>query len=159
MIVPIGHEETMLRRVPWVTFGIMILCTLSLVATQWIRPAPVVGETSPQSELRRFVIAHPYLEVDPEAQRRLFDDGRGGDQDGAGDVRETRRRYSDLRRELIGVERAALLSLRNDGQLRPDVHRLARVGSPQVRRTHLQLRGSAAHTVERARECQRVSHS
>jgi CPA1 family monovalent cation:H+ antiporter len=48
----------------------------------------------------------------------------GGDQDGAGDVRETRRRYSDLRRELIGVERAALLSLRNDGQLRPDVQRL-----------------------------------
>ena len=29
----------------------------------------------------------------------------GGDQDGHGDVRETRGRYSDLRRELIGVER------------------------------------------------------
>jgi CPA1 family monovalent cation:H+ antiporter len=48
----------------------------------------------------------------------------GGGQDGASDVRETRRRYSDLRRELIGVERAVLLDLRNDGRLRPDVQRL-----------------------------------
>ena len=38
--------------------------------------------------------------------------------------RETRRRYSDLRRELIGVERASLLGLRNEGKLRPDVQRL-----------------------------------
>jgi CPA1 family monovalent cation:H+ antiporter len=48
----------------------------------------------------------------------------GGDQDAADDVRETRRRYSDLRRELIGVERSALLALRDDGRLRPDVQRL-----------------------------------
>ena len=48
----------------------------------------------------------------------------GGEQDGAGDVRETRRRYSELRRELIGVERSVLLDLRNDGRLRPDVQRL-----------------------------------
>ena len=48
----------------------------------------------------------------------------GGEQDGAGDVRETRRRYSDLRRELIGVERGVLLGLRNEGKLRPDVQRL-----------------------------------
>jgi hypothetical protein len=49
----------------------------------------------------------------------------GGDQDGAGDdVGETRRRYSALRRELIGVERTVLLGLRNEGRLRPDVQRL-----------------------------------
>jgi CPA1 family monovalent cation:H+ antiporter len=48
----------------------------------------------------------------------------GGEQDGLADVREPRRRYSDLRRELIGVERAALLGLRNDNKLRPDVQRL-----------------------------------
>jgi CPA1 family monovalent cation:H+ antiporter len=48
----------------------------------------------------------------------------GGGQDGVGDVRETRRRYSDLRRELIGVERTVLLGLRNEGRLRPDVQRL-----------------------------------
>jgi monovalent cation/hydrogen antiporter len=48
----------------------------------------------------------------------------GGEQDAETDVRESRRRYGDLRRELIGVERAALLGLRNDGKLRPDVQRL-----------------------------------
>jgi Na+/H+ antiporter len=48
----------------------------------------------------------------------------GGDQDGVADVRETRRRYSDLRRELIGVERGVLLSLRNEGRLRPEIQRL-----------------------------------
>ena len=47
--------------------------------------------------------------------------GEDGARDGA---RDTRRRYSDLRRELIGVERASLLGLRNDGKLRPDVQRL-----------------------------------
>jgi monovalent cation/hydrogen antiporter len=47
--------------------------------------------------------------------------GEDGGRDG---VRDNRRRYSDLRRELIGVERAALLGLRNDGTLRPDVQRL-----------------------------------
>ena len=48
----------------------------------------------------------------------------GGEQEGPTDVRAARRRYADLRRELIGVERAALLGLRNDGHLRPEVLRL-----------------------------------
>jgi monovalent cation/hydrogen antiporter len=47
--------------------------------------------------------------------------GEGSGQDG---LRDRRRRYSDLRRELIGVERASLLGLRSEGKLRPDVQRL-----------------------------------
>jgi CPA1 family monovalent cation:H+ antiporter len=46
---------------------------------------------------------------------------------GEGDGREAReplRRYSALRRELIGVERAALLGLRSEDKLRPDIQRL-----------------------------------
>ena len=39
-------------------------------------------------------------------------------------VREQVFRYSDLRRDLIQAERAALLALRNDGSLRPDVLRV-----------------------------------
>lgn len=31
MIIPISHEETRVRRLPWVTFGIMALCTATLV--------------------------------------------------------------------------------------------------------------------------------
>jgi hypothetical protein len=46
---------------------------------------------------------------------------------GEGDGREAReplRRHSELRRELIGVERAALLGLRSEGKLRPEIQRL-----------------------------------
>ncbi len=39
-------------------------------------------------------------------------------------VAEGRFRYGELRRELIGVERGALIGLRNDGRLRPDTLRL-----------------------------------
>jgi Na+/H+ antiporter len=46
------------------------------------------------------------------------DDGRA-----AKDAHETIERYSALRRELIGVERSAILGLRNDGRLRQDTMR------------------------------------
>jgi CPA1 family monovalent cation:H+ antiporter len=46
-----------------------------------------------------------------------------GGEDGRAGVAEPRRRYGELRRELIGVERAALLGLRDDGRLRQDVQR------------------------------------
>ena len=57
----------------------------------------------------RFRMCQAALSGDDEARHR------------AGDVRF---RYGALRRELIGVERAALLGLRQDGQLRPEVLRL-----------------------------------
>jgi CPA1 family monovalent cation:H+ antiporter len=48
----------------------------------------------------------------------------GGDGDEARAAsREPIERYSELRRELIGVERDAILGLRNEGRLRPDVMR------------------------------------
>jgi CPA1 family monovalent cation:H+ antiporter len=51
----------------------------------------------------------------------------GGDADDARDgqaaARDTIERYSALRRELIGVERGAILGLRNDGRLRVDTMR------------------------------------
>jgi CPA1 family monovalent cation:H+ antiporter len=47
--------------------------------------------------------------------------GEDGSRDG---VSETRRRYSELRRELIAVERASLLGLRDENKLRPEIQRL-----------------------------------
>jgi CPA1 family monovalent cation:H+ antiporter len=48
----------------------------------------------------------------------------GGDGDEARAAsREPIERYSELRRELIGVERDAILGLRNEGRLKPDVMR------------------------------------
>jgi CPA1 family monovalent cation:H+ antiporter len=48
----------------------------------------------------------------------------GGDGDEARAAsREPIERYSALRRELIGVERGAILGLRNEGRLKPDIMR------------------------------------
>ncbi len=48
----------------------------------------------------------------------------GGDADAAqAAAHEPAQDYSRLRRDLIGVERDALLGLRNDGRLKPDVWR------------------------------------
>ena len=48
----------------------------------------------------------------------------GGDADEArAAAREPGERYSELRRDLIGVERDALLGLRNEGRLKPDIWR------------------------------------
>ena len=48
----------------------------------------------------------------------------GGDGDEArAESVETIARYGELRRELIGVERSAILGLRNEGRLKPDVMR------------------------------------
>jgi CPA1 family monovalent cation:H+ antiporter len=69
----------------------------------------------------------------PEAVRRLRELYRArfrmcqaaltGEEEGRDRVRDARFRYGTLRRELIGVERDALLGLRNEGRLRPDVLR------------------------------------
>jgi CPA1 family monovalent cation:H+ antiporter len=48
----------------------------------------------------------------------------GADGDGREAALEPRRLYGSLRRELIGVERAALLGLRDEGRLRPEIQRL-----------------------------------
>ncbi len=48
----------------------------------------------------------------------------GGDAGGAAAEIEPRLRYSRLRIELIGVERRALVGLRNEGKLRPDLLRV-----------------------------------
>ncbi len=58
------------------------------------------------------------------ARFRMCQAALSGD-DGARDrVRDGRFRYGELRRELIGVERSALLGLRSEGRLRPDTLRL-----------------------------------
>ncbi len=58
------------------------------------------------------------------ARFRMCQDVLAGEEDGRSRVREQRFRYSRLRRELIGIERAALLGLRAEGELRPETLRV-----------------------------------
>jgi membrane associated rhomboid family serine protease len=68
MILPIGHEESEVRRLPWVTIAIMALCVLMLLATN---PAGEFGEQpepdlSPVGEAASYWRDHPYLKAPPE---------------------------------------------------------------------------------------------
>jgi len=58
------------------------------------------------------------------ARFRTCQDVLAGEADGRTRVRDERYRYSSLRRELIGVERSALLGLRSEGELRPETLRV-----------------------------------
>lgn len=58
------------------------------------------------------------------ARFRMCQAALSGEEAARGRAQEGRYRYGALRRELIAVERSALLELRNDGRLRPDTLRL-----------------------------------
>jgi membrane associated rhomboid family serine protease len=65
MIIPIGLEDNRLRRVPWVTFGIMILCTAVLLFTSYVVPSNPGRLTQELEEVFHYYVAHPYLQMPP----------------------------------------------------------------------------------------------
>ena len=62
MLIPIGHERTTVRRLPWVTFTVMILCMVVFLVT-------LPGESNHQTCRYRAIsrprwntlVEHPYL--------------------------------------------------------------------------------------------------
>lgn len=71
MILPIGHEQTGLRRLPWITFGIMMVCLLAFVLTGFGAPEDPEGDLQAR-EATRYFMEHPYLEIDERLESRLF---------------------------------------------------------------------------------------
>ena len=71
-LIPIGHEQETVRRLPWITFGILALCfALHIFVSMGVKDATTqVGETA--RELINYYISHPYLEFDPETTKALF---------------------------------------------------------------------------------------
>ena len=79
MIIPIGHEEETVRRLPWVTFGVMIACCAAFVLSGEAgntaeRNQRVVEKALPAVE---YYLSHPYLEIDPDLERAAFGDDAG----------------------------------------------------------------------------------
>lgn len=71
MILPLGHEQTSVRRLPWVTFSIMIACVLA-----WALTAPSAGRAERRLEERAekvftYFLEHPYLEFDDRLRERI----------------------------------------------------------------------------------------
>jgi membrane associated rhomboid family serine protease len=66
MILPIGHEESSVRRLPWVTFSLMIICVGVFLATDTrvidaaAQPAELVAEVAD------YWRQHAYLEAEPK---------------------------------------------------------------------------------------------
>lgn len=77
MIIPIGHERGSVRRLPWVTFGIMGVCVLSLLAS-FYAPSHEEEAAALARKISAFFIDHPHLGVDEDVEKLLF---AGMDQD------------------------------------------------------------------------------
>jgi len=72
MIIPIGHEKTEVRRMPWITISLIVACCVLFVHT-----ASVQREIEPRieaaaGETLRYFQGHPYLELDARAEPILF---------------------------------------------------------------------------------------
>lgn len=79
MLIPLGHEQTSVRRLPWVTFTIMGLCVVIFVLM-----APGEHRSQMESFLRLqqslgYFTQHPYLKMDPRF-RSIFVNELGDEQ-------------------------------------------------------------------------------
>ena len=71
MLIPIGHERTTVRRLPWVTFTVMILCLVVFLVT-------LPGESNHQrvgienlEAAVEYFVEHPYLVLQPRFRELL----------------------------------------------------------------------------------------
>jgi membrane associated rhomboid family serine protease len=79
MLIPLGHEQTSVRRLPWVTFTIMGLCVVIFVL---MAPSEHRNEMESFFRLQQalgYYTQHPYLEMSPRF-RAIFVNELGEDQ-------------------------------------------------------------------------------
>jgi len=78
IIIPVGHESNEVRRLPWITFGIMALCLVVHIFLSMEVGAKEKQLGSSAEELVTYYFNHPYLELNPEIKKLLFS---GGDEE------------------------------------------------------------------------------
>jgi membrane associated rhomboid family serine protease len=91
MLIPIGHEDTSVRRLPWVTFGIMIICLLVFLITL---PGTKESQRKAGERLQEAVqywVHHPYLKLDERLTKLMS----GGRQDVDEAMREVVRQFGE----------------------------------------------------------------
>ena len=73
MIIPIGHERDTVRRLPWVTFGIMIACIGMLILSDTGVLDGGNSERSAESteSAVEYYLEHPYLDLDPRFEKLM----------------------------------------------------------------------------------------
>ncbi len=72
MFLPVGHDQSSVRRLPWVTFTLMGLCVVVFLLT--LAPVQSSKERMARSltEIAEYFFAHPNLELEPEIEEYLF---------------------------------------------------------------------------------------
>ena len=71
MLLPIGHDQTTVRRMPWVTFGIIGLCLLAFLFTL-IAPGDESAVMEAQVRAVEYYVDHPYLDLDPQLKGYVY---------------------------------------------------------------------------------------
>ena len=114
LIIPIGHEDNTVRRLPWVTFAIIGACfVLHIIFSFQMSGAKKDLEAKLQDFIGYF-IAHPYLEPDQESIVRLMGESNAAefmrglemvrsqsDQAPPEDSEEEQARFNELTEELV----------------------------------------------------------
>ena len=77
-IIPVGHESNEVRRLPWITFGIMAICLIVHVVLSMQVGTKDNQLGSSAEELVRYYFNHPYLELNPEIKKLMLS---GGDEE------------------------------------------------------------------------------
>jgi membrane associated rhomboid family serine protease len=72
IVLPIGHENDRVRRLPWVSFIIMAACLIMHIYVTIEINKQVKALESRGKELVNYYFQHPYLELDEETKRMLF---------------------------------------------------------------------------------------
>lgn len=78
LIIPVGHESNEVRRLPWITFGIMAICLVVHIFLSMEVGTKQNQLESAAQELVQYYFAHPYLELNPEIKKLMLS---GADED------------------------------------------------------------------------------
>jgi membrane associated rhomboid family serine protease len=73
MLIPIGHEQTEVRRVPWLTVALIAACLLSFLYARHQQGAIEPALVEARAELFAYFSARPYLTLDSRVERILFE--------------------------------------------------------------------------------------
>ncbi len=71
MLIPIGHEESTVRRLPWVTFTIMGICVVAFLLSLLAGSGEGLVAERERTALR-YYFEHPYLTLDPQLKGYQF---------------------------------------------------------------------------------------
>ena len=72
IIIPVGHESNEVRRLPWITFGIMALCLVAHIFLSMNVGAKEKQLGSSAEEYITYYFSHPYLELNTEIEELMF---------------------------------------------------------------------------------------